>query len=405
MDKNFSKDGIEKLKKIGLKEISNKTFINKENLEYLLNRNFEKLHKTQALGFIQILEREFDVDLKGLKNDYIYFKKYGRLRSPNETKVSKENQVDIKKPPKNLKKPKTPKRKKMQDAPIRSKKSPLVKYAPFIILSIISLLGFFLLKSAFDDKTIEIQDLNNSEKSVQVKDRKTEIENSLVSKESEEKSIETSTKSNTTDEDIDLNAMVNKMLKDINESETKDTKEDADIVLKDDKKDSSSKNSDATKTKSDITKLSSTLQEIEGVKSDTKKSNNSLEKQEKADSSKKQEESSPKKITKQTKAKKSEKKSVVKNLYITPIQKAWVGIIYIDDLSKKDYLIRANRKLKLDKTRDQIILVGHNKFKIFHNNKEKPFGSKKMVRFLYQNGNLREINKQEYLDLSAGVHW
>jgi hypothetical protein len=73
VDKQEPKTGIEKLKDIGLKTVSNKTFINLENLTYLLDKDFEKLHKTKALGFIQILERDFDVDLAELKDDYLDF--------------------------------------------------------------------------------------------------------------------------------------------------------------------------------------------------------------------------------------------------------------------------------------------------------------------------------------------
>ena len=36
-------DGIEFLKQEGLDKVSNKTFINQENLTYLLNKEFEEL--------------------------------------------------------------------------------------------------------------------------------------------------------------------------------------------------------------------------------------------------------------------------------------------------------------------------------------------------------------------------
>ena len=99
---------------------------------------------------------------------------------------------------------------------------------------------------------------------------------------------------------------------------------------------------------------------------------------------------------------------IVKNenrggLYIEPIHKAWVGVIFLDSMKKKDFLIR--RALQLDASKDQIILVGHKNFKIYNKQLEQGFTSKKMVRFLYKDGELREISKAEYKNLRGGVHW
>ena len=402
---NSSKDAIKKLKEIGLKEISNKTFINKENLEHLLNKDFKKLHKTKALGFIQILEREFEVDLKELKNEYIFFKKHGRLRNPNETKPLEkpiQNTSTSNKIQQNRSKKRVQQRIKQPSK--KTKKEFPFKLIPIILLPVVALLGYFLIKSAFSSDNIEIKEQNQNI----VKEQKSEdnlIQSSLSSKED---TTPTTIKQTDNNNDIDLNDMVSKMLKDINDSS--DTKEDiktsdSDFEATNDInkttqniQERTDKQSKEDNNKDNISKkLSSTLQEIEG----TAYKEISSKKEVQNDNQEISNKSSQEVVKKKT----LQKKSIANNLYIVPTQKAWVGVIYIDDLSKRDYLIRANKKLKLDPSRDQIILVGHNKFKIFNNNKKKIFGSKKMVRFLYQNGNLREINKQEYLDLSAGVHW
>jgi len=402
---NSSEDAIKKLKEIGLKEISNKTFINKENLEHLLNKDFKKLHKTKALGFIQILEREFEVDLKELKNEYIFFKKHGRLRNPNETKPLEkpiQNTSTSNKIQQNRSKKRVQQRIKQPSK--KTKKEFPFKLIPIILLPVVALLGYFLIKSAFSSDNIEIKEQNQNI----VKEQKSEenlIQSSLSSKED---TTPTTIKQTDNNNDIDLNDMVSKMLKDINDSS--DTKEDiktsdSDFEATNDInkitqniQEKTDKQSKEDNNKDNISKkLSSTLQEIEG----TAYKEISSKKEVQNDNQEISNKSSQEVVKKKT----LQKKSIANNLYIVPTQKAWVGVIYIDNLSKRDYLIRANKKLKLDPSRDQIILVGHNKFKIFNNNKKKIFDSKKMVRFLYQNGNLREINKQEYLDLSAGVHW
>ncbi|MFT7823912.1 MAG: hypothetical protein ABXS92_04045 [Sulfurimonas sp.] len=56
------------------KNISKKTNIPDESIEYLLNKEFEKLDKAKTIGFISILEREFGADLTPLRNEaYAYY--------------------------------------------------------------------------------------------------------------------------------------------------------------------------------------------------------------------------------------------------------------------------------------------------------------------------------------------
>lgn len=50
-----------------IKSISQKTKISEENLENLLAANFDTLKKIKTLGFISILEREYEADLNALK--------------------------------------------------------------------------------------------------------------------------------------------------------------------------------------------------------------------------------------------------------------------------------------------------------------------------------------------------
>lgn len=56
-------EAIEKLKNIGLVRISQETHISAVKLENILEKRFSVLDSTTAHGFIQILEREYNVDL------------------------------------------------------------------------------------------------------------------------------------------------------------------------------------------------------------------------------------------------------------------------------------------------------------------------------------------------------
>ena len=67
-------EGFEKLKEIGLEEICNKTHIDCDAVEFILNKDFEKLAKFNVCGFIKILERDFDIDLSDFKDEFEQFK-------------------------------------------------------------------------------------------------------------------------------------------------------------------------------------------------------------------------------------------------------------------------------------------------------------------------------------------
>ncbi|QOR61688.1 hypothetical protein ACM66Z_09680 [Sulfurovum sp. ST-21] len=55
------------LEENSIKSISKKTNISEENLEALFDGEFDALKKVKALGFISIIEREYNADLSGLK--------------------------------------------------------------------------------------------------------------------------------------------------------------------------------------------------------------------------------------------------------------------------------------------------------------------------------------------------
>lgn len=64
---------INSLKDIGLNEVARKTHIEVEYLGYILNKNYEKLARLNAKGFLKILEREYNVDSKEWLEGYNNF--------------------------------------------------------------------------------------------------------------------------------------------------------------------------------------------------------------------------------------------------------------------------------------------------------------------------------------------
>jgi hypothetical protein len=386
--KSEPKDGISILKEIGLKNVSNKTFINLENLTNLLNKDFEKLHKTKALGFIQILERDFKVDLSELKEDYLSYINGGRRISAKKTLSSKgapKVSSNATKPQKIVKK---------------ENNNSNIKIGPYLLIGAALLAAYFILKGATDDaQKISMGDLNISQKSEVKEEPKGDLISSSV-----EKSQPTTNEDENLD-DVDLNKVVKQMLS--NADDTNDTKLDNTIeqeskiaVAKE--VNISQQNTNETSDESKDEKNSSQITQNNDLdqKRDITLANIEKEStQNKIISQKQEAKPAKEKEIKQV----AKKPQVKKGLYIIPVQKAWVGVIYLDDYTKKDFLIRG--KLNLNSNRDQLILVGHNKIKIYNNGKQSKINSKKMARFIYQGGKLREISKQEYTDLSAGVRW
>ena len=60
-------DGLQKLKEIGAQTIHNETHISREYVQAIIHEHFEGLQNVQFVGFVSILEREYNVDLSDLK--------------------------------------------------------------------------------------------------------------------------------------------------------------------------------------------------------------------------------------------------------------------------------------------------------------------------------------------------
>lgn len=61
------------LENSSVREISLKTMISEENVEYLVEMKFDAIKKVKTLGFISIIEREYGIDLTGMRDEAIVF--------------------------------------------------------------------------------------------------------------------------------------------------------------------------------------------------------------------------------------------------------------------------------------------------------------------------------------------
>jgi len=123
-DKFFEKYSIE--------EISKKTKISPISLRYIKNREFDKLPRVKFFGFINIIEKTFNVDLNDLKEEYNNF-----IKTNNKTEEI-NTQIKIE--------------------PLNSNNS---NKLILIFALILAILGVYLLKNSYEKKTNEINASHN----------------------------------------------------------------------------------------------------------------------------------------------------------------------------------------------------------------------------------------------------
>ena len=58
------------LEEIGLQEVSRKTHIEVKTLQYMVNKEFDKLSRVNTLGFLKILSREFHLDVREWQGEF-----------------------------------------------------------------------------------------------------------------------------------------------------------------------------------------------------------------------------------------------------------------------------------------------------------------------------------------------
>ena len=78
--------------KYSIEEISKKTKISPISLRFIRNKEFEKLPRAKFFGFLNIIEKEFKVDLSDLKEEYEHFnpQKQEEIKEQQSVQIEKE---------------------------------------------------------------------------------------------------------------------------------------------------------------------------------------------------------------------------------------------------------------------------------------------------------------------------
>jgi len=82
------------LEEIGLQEVSRKTHIEMKTLQYMVNKEFDKLSRVNTLGFLKILSREFHLDVQEWQREFEAY-----WKETKEEDDSKESTFVLNAPP------------------------------------------------------------------------------------------------------------------------------------------------------------------------------------------------------------------------------------------------------------------------------------------------------------------
>ena len=88
---------------------------------------------------------------------------------------------------------------------------------------------------------------------------------------------------------------------------------------------------------------------------------------------------------------------------ILPNVNIWVGIVYLDTKKRASYL--TNNHIELDLTREQIITTGHGNFTLELNGEKVPFKEELPKRFHWDGNEMKTITYDKFVELNGGSAW
>lgn len=304
---------IRVLEKIGLHEVCKKTHIEVQQLQYMINGEYEKLNKINTLGFVKILSREYKIDFTDwLEGFHDYWAEH-----KSEEELGKDK-IFV--------------RAKSDKAP---KKMAILFLLLFLLAGIFGILSIFKIEvdvvEMFDK--VKTQTISNNSTIVAFQNPPVVAEAaSSMGVKVEERIVETNSS----------NATVEAVVVKVENNQTLFT-------------DSNSSNQTIPSTSLAI-----------------------------------------------------ESQPLVNNVpanqaLIVPKRKIWIGTVYLDEGKRKESTSDTN--LTIDLTKRQIIKTGNGYFKLSYDGSVEDFTEQGSTRFLVENGTLKKISEEVFVQLNKGKNW
>lgn len=88
---------------------------------------------------------------------------------------------------------------------------------------------------------------------------------------------------------------------------------------------------------------------------------------------------------------------------IIPIRKVWVGIIFMDDFSRK--ITSNENNITIDLAKRQLIKTGNGFFRLAYDGNVEDFTDQGSTRFLIEKGSIKRISEEMFIQLNKGKNW
>lgn len=371
---------LQGLKKIGIKEISKSTKLASSKIEDVLEKRFDNIDKVRAKGFINILEREYGIDL----SDWIMaYQEHTRkeditnvsqvITKQNEDEAAKVATQNDSKSNNEATKDQKAQENKVLDITLKTKpvtKSDSESYTwiyAILVLILLCLMGYFAYKAFMQDY---------QEPAVQSQYQKPSVTPSYTQEQQEEGEGQSS--------------QYEGMFFDVNTFQQNNTSEEQKDTLSD------------TEMRSGETLVESS--------DETDSQKIPVSQEEKQDTSTQTQDFG----FFQTPSANEEKNDEVTNslnahttndniLHIQSQGDLWLGVINLDTGSKEQFAYRSQYDIKLD---GRILFVmGHSNFTLTLNGKNIEHNGKAPVRIYYDGSSVTEINYIKFKQLNGGLEW
>ena len=99
----------------------------------------------------------------------------------------------------------------------------------------------------------------------------------------------------------------------------------------------------------------------------------------------------------------TQEQALLPTITILPKKKIWIGIIYLDNYKRKNYL--TSKPIELNTSRDQLIVTGHGLFSIEVDGQKQDFNKTGKVRMLYRAGKIEVIDATTFKQYNKGRGW
>lgn len=88
---------------------------------------------------------------------------------------------------------------------------------------------------------------------------------------------------------------------------------------------------------------------------------------------------------------------------IMPTKRIWIGFINLETFARKEST--SDQNITIDLTKNQIIKTGNGFFKLSYDGSIEDFTEQGSTRFVVENGTMKKISEEKFIELNRGKNW